>query len=106
MGFLDRIKNRPAQDQPSIRHMLEARGATAEEAQEILDTLGRRLSPDKVQVWLSHPKKSHPIPDPDAAKGLEEAGLVPVPMNWTPINAISAGRTHLVIDEARRYVGK
>ena len=57
-----------------------------------------------MHVWLSHPKKSHPVPDPGAGEGLEAAGLVPVEMNWTPINAISAGKTQLVIDEAKRYV--
>ena len=103
MGFRDRLKKGPSHDQATIRQMLEAEGATADQAQEIVDTLGRRLSPDEMHVWLSHPEQSHPVPDPDAAKLLEDAGLVPVDMNWTPINAVSSGKTQLVIDEARRF---
>ena len=84
--------------------MLEAGGATAAQARELVEILGRRLSADEMHVWLTHPEKSHPIPDPDASKEFEAKGLIPVAMNWTPINAVSAGKTKLVIDEARRYV--
>ena len=84
--------------------MLEAEGATPGQADELVQTLGRRLTPSQMHVWLSDPKKSHPVPDPDSAKEFEEKGLVPVVMNWTPINAVASGRTQLVLDEARRFV--
>ena len=84
--------------------MLEAKGATAEQAQELVSVLSKRLSPSKMEVWLSHPKKSHPVPDPEAAKDFEAAGLGADVLNWTPVNAVAAGKTQLVIDEARRYV--
>ena len=92
-------------DEASIRQLLEGAGATPPEAQELVELLGRRLTPDEMHVWLTHPERSHPVPDPDTASRFEAAGLVPVVMNWTPINAVSSGRTHLVIDEARRFVG-
>jgi hypothetical protein len=60
-----------------------------------------------MHVWLSHPDKSHPVPDPNAGKDFEDAGLEdPGPLDWTPLNAVSAGKTQLVIDEARRYAGR
>ena len=98
MGFLDRLKKRPSHDEASIRQMLEAEGATAEQAQEIVEILGRRMSHDEMHIWFSHPEKAHGIPDPDSA---EKFGVV---LNWTPINAVSAGKTALVIDEAKRLV--
>jgi hypothetical protein len=104
MGFLDRFKKRASHDESSIREMLEARGATPAEAQELVDLLRQRLSPDDMHAWLAHPKKAHAVPDPESAKQFEDAGLVGTPLNWTPINAISAGKTSLVVDEARRYV--
>jgi hypothetical protein len=104
VGLLDRLRKRDSHDDHTIRHMLEAEGATGAEAQELVELLGRRLSPDEMHVWLAHPEKSHPVPDPDATKQFEAAGLVGAPLNWTPINAIAAGKVQLVIDEARRYV--
>lgn len=86
--------------------MLEVQGATHAEAQELVELLSRRLSPDQMHVWLTHPDKSHPVPEPDAGKQFEAAGLVGAPLNWTPINAIAAGKTKLVIDEAKRYVAE
>lgn len=83
--------------------MLQSKGASTDEASRIVRLLSGRLTPDKMHVWLSHPKKSHPVPDPEAAKMMEEASLVGAPLNWTPINAISAGKTQLVIEEAERY---
>jgi hypothetical protein len=104
VGLLDRIKKRPSHDEEAIREMLEGKGATAEQAQEIVEILGRRLSPDEMHIWLADPDKSHPIPDTDAAKEFEAKGLIaPASLNWTPINAVSAGKTKLVIDEAKRY---
>jgi hypothetical protein len=84
--------------------MLEVAGATAAQAQEIVEILGRRLSPDEMHVWVAHPENSHSIPNPGAAKEYEAKGLIPADMNWTPINTVSAGKTKLVIDEARRHV--
>lgn len=84
--------------------MLQREGASPDEAGRIVQLLSGRLTPDKMHVWLSDPKKSHPVPDPEAAKKLEDAGLVPGgEYNWTPVNAISAGKAQLVIDEAERY---
>ena len=60
--------------------------------------LGRRLSPDETHVWLSHPEKAHGVPDPDT-----EATFGSV-LNWTPVNGVGAGKTHLVLDEAKRFV--
>lgn len=34
---------------------------------------------------------------------MDDAGLVGGPMNWTAVNAITAGKTQLVIDEAARF---
>ena len=67
VGFLDRMKKRPSHTETSIRQMLEAEGATAEEAQEIVMILSHRMSHDDMHVWLSHPQKAHGIPDPDTA---------------------------------------
>jgi hypothetical protein len=100
------MKKRPSRDEESIRQTLEAEGATAAQAKEIVEVLGRRLSADEMHVWLTHPEKAHPIPDPDAAKEFEAKGLIPVAMNWTPINAVSAGKADLVIGEATRYVAE
>jgi hypothetical protein len=104
VGFLDRVRKRASHDESTIRQLLEAEGATPAEAQELVELLSCRLSPDEMHVWLAHPEKSHPVPDPDSAKRFEAAGLLGAPLNWTPINAISAGKTKLVIDEAKRYV--
>jgi hypothetical protein len=104
MGLLDRMKKRPSHDETTIRELLEAEGATASEAKELVAIPSNRLSPDEIHVWLTHPEKSHSVPDPDASEFLEAAGLIPVVMNWTPINAVSAGKINLVIEEAKRYV--
>jgi hypothetical protein len=104
VGLLDRLRRRAPHDEHAIRDLLEAKGATGAEAQELVEVLGRRLSPDDMHVWLTDPERSHPVPDPDAAKQFEAAGLIGAPLSWTPINAISAGKAQLVIDEARRYV--
>jgi hypothetical protein len=104
VGLRDKLKKPPRHDEASIRQMLQYKGASPAEASTIVQLLGGRLTADKMHVWLSHPKKSHPVPDPEAAKKLEDAGLVPGGVyNWTPVNAISAGKTQLVIDEAERY---
>ena len=92
------MKKRPSHDQTSISQMLETEGATADEAKEIVELLSLRMSYDDMHTWLSHPEKSHGVPDP----GFQETlGVV---LNWTPINAVSAGKTSLVVDEARRFV--
>ena len=103
--LLDRMKQRRSHDETTIRELLEAEGATASEAEELVAILSNRLSRDEIHVWLTHPEKSHPVPDPDASeKFAESTGLIPVVMNWTPINAVSAGKINLVIEEAKRYV--
>ena len=104
MGLLDRIKKRPPHDEATIRELLQAEGATASEAEELVAILSNRLTPDEIHVWLTHPEKSHSIPDPDASEKFADAGLIPVVLNWTPINAVSAGKINLVIEEAKRYV--
>jgi hypothetical protein len=53
----------------SIRRMLQAEGATRRQAQEIVRLLSLRLSAQQMHVWLSHPGKSRPVPDPNAGKG-------------------------------------
>ena len=91
----------------SIAALLTERGASEEDAHELVRTLGRRLSPKQMHVWLADDRKSHPVPD-DASElkaGLEAKGLVVPTLHWTPINAISAGKTDLVLAEARRFVG-
>ena len=100
MGFLDRMKKRPSHDEGSVRQMLEVEGATPEQADELVRTLGRRLSPDEMHTWLSHPEKAHGVTDPESA---EKFGVA---LTWTPINAVSAGKIGLVLDEARRFVGE
>ena len=93
----------PAHDEASIRRLLERKGASSGEARRIVRLLGGRLTADEMHVWLSHPQKSHPVPDPEASKKFEDAGLAPVVLHWTPVNAIAAGKTQLVIDEAERF---
>ena len=44
------------------------------------------------------PEKAHGVPDPDT-----EATFGSV-LNWTPVNAVGAGKIHLVLDEAKRFV--
>lgn len=103
VGLRDKLKKPPQHDEASIRRMLESRGASSDEASRVVQLLSGRLTPDKMHVWLSDPKKSHPIPDPEFAQKMNDAGLVGGPMNWTAVNAISAGKTRLVIDEAERF---
>lgn len=86
MGFLDRLKKGPTHDEASIRRLLESEGATPEEASTLVQTLGRRLSPDEMHVWLCDPEKAHGVPDP------ETEATVGVALNWTPINAVANGK--------------
>jgi hypothetical protein len=72
-------------------------GASDEQADEAIRLLEVRLSPDEMHDWLAHLKKSHGITDPEAS------GNFGVELKWTPVNAIAAGKTPLVIDEARRF---
>lgn len=102
MGIRDKLK-RQKHDEQSIGRMLEDAGATEAQARDIVQTLSSRLTPDQMDVWLSHPERSHPVPDPGSSKRFEDAGLVPVVMSWTPINAVSAGKTELVVAEAKRF---
>lgn len=97
MGFLDRFKKQPAVDEDSIRAMLTERGATDEQAHELVAILGTRLSPARINDWLADPQKSHGIPDPDSEAKFGTT------MHWTAVNAIASGKTDLVIQEARRY---
>ena len=103
VGLRDKFKKRPKHDETSIRQLLEENGASKGEAERIVQLLSRRLTPAEMHVWLSHPEKSHGVPDPELTKKFEEAGLVPVVGNWTPVNGISAGKTELVIEEAERF---
>jgi anti-sigma factor ChrR (cupin superfamily) len=103
VGLRDRLKKAPKRDEASVRQMLEGKGASSDEAGAIVELLSTRLTPDEMHVWLSDPKKSHPVPDPEFAKKMEDAGLVGGPMDWTAVNAIAAGKTQLVIDEAQRF---
>ena len=98
MGLLDRLKGTPHDDEASITSLLVDAGATPDEAQELVALLGQRISPSDMRVWLTHPENCHPVPDPTT---VETFG---VELVWTPINAVPAGKTDLVIAEARRFV--
>ena len=86
--------------QASVRALLEGRGASAAEAEEIVSALARRLSPEQMHVWLAHPEKSHPIPDESTNAAL---GMT---LHWTAVNAIASGNTGLVVAEAHRFAGE
>lgn len=103
VGLRDKFSKKAKYDDAAIRQLLQDEGASLDEAREIVDVLGTRLSPDEMHIWLSHPQKSHGIPDPEASKEFEDEGLVPVELNWTAVNAIAQDKTHLVIAEAKRY---
>ena len=75
-----------------LEAMLVEAGAEEEVAREVVATLGQRLSPRKTERWLADPSKAHPIVDPEASE------------RWTPVNAVSAGKADLVLEEARRFV--
>ena len=92
----------------SVTAVLIDAGADAADAQEIVTTLAQRLSPKDMHRWLADPKKSHPIPDddPEQRAEWEAKGLILPALNWTAINAIGAGKTTLVIGEAKRFVGR
>lgn len=106
MGYGSPVFKRSKHTEDSIVALLAERGATQEQARDIVQTLGERLSPKQMYVWLADDAKSHPVPDDDAEMKAEwEAnGLVMPTMSWTPINAVAAGKTHLVLDEAHRFV--
>lgn len=89
----------------SITALLVERGASQEQAADIVLALSGRLSPKQMYVWLADDKRSHPVPDedPERQAELEAKGLVMPVMHWTPINAVGAGKAHLVVAEARRY---
>lgn len=106
VGLRDKLTKKPKHDLDEIRQMLRQQGAAPGEADEIVALLAERLSPDEMHVWLSHPQKSHGIPDPEAAREMEAKGLIPVIPNWTPVNAIAGGKTHLVIAEAKRFAAE
>ena len=90
----------------SVEAMLVDRGATVQQARELVETLGRRLSAKEMHVWLADDRRSHGIPDedPELKAEWEAMGLVLPAMHWTPVNAIGAGKTDLVLAEARRFV--
>jgi hypothetical protein len=50
-----------------------------------------------MHTWLADPDRAHPVPDPESEA---KWGVV---LNWTPINAVSAGKTEFVLAEARRF---
>ena len=87
-------------DEASLRGLLEHRGATAAEAEEIVTALARRLTPEQMHVWLAHPEQSHPIPDESTNATL---GMT---LHWTAVNAIASGNTGLVVAEAQRFAGE
>jgi len=105
VGIRNRFRRR-RHDERSIRLLLEECGASPWQAAEIVRALGTRLRPDEMHAWLSDPERSHPVPDPESAKWLEDAGLVPVVLRWMPVSAIAAGRADLVIIEARRFAAR
>ena len=86
--------------QDSIRSLLEGRGASAAEAEEIVSALARRLSPEQMHVWLAHPERSHPIPDESTNASL---GMT---LHWTAVSAVASGNTDLVVAEAHRFAGE
>ena len=92
-----RLFKRDTDDEASIRGLLEERGASAEEAEEIVSALAGRLSPEQMHVWLAHPERSHPIPDESTEAAL---GMT---LHWTAVNAIASGNTGLVVAEAHRF---
>ena len=92
--------DRKFHDEASIRGLLEYRGATSAEAEEIVSTLAGRLTPEQMHVWLAHPERSHPIPDESTEATL---GMT---LHWTAVNAIASGNTALVVAEARRFAGE
>lgn len=94
------MRFRTRHDEASLRALLEERGASAAEAEEIVSTLGTRLSPIEMHEWLAHHERSHPIPDESTNATL---GMT---LHWTAVTAIAAGSTELVIAEAHRYVGE
>jgi hypothetical protein len=96
VGLADRFK-KSSHDRSSVELLLTGQGASHEQADEIIRLLEVRLSPDEMHDWLAHPRKSHGIADPEAS------GSVGVEVKWTPVNAIEAGKTALVIEEARRF---
>jgi hypothetical protein len=91
---------RAEHDAASIRGLLEERGASPAEAEEIVVTLAGCLSPEQMHVWLAHPEQSHPIPDESTNATL---GMT---LHWTAVNAIATGNTGLVIAEAHRFAGE
>ena len=91
--------DRKRDGEASIRGLLEDRGATAAEAEEIVSALAGRLTPEQMHVWLAHPERSHPIPDESTVATL---GMT---LHWTAVNAIASGNTGLVVAEARRFGG-
>lgn len=95
-----RLFNRDPYDEDSLRGLLEDRGASAAEAEEIVSTLAGRLSPEQMHVWLAHPEQSHPIPDESTEATL---GMT---LHWTAVNAIATGNTGLVVAEAHRFAGE
>lgn len=97
MGLLDRLKRAP-DDEASITRLLVDAGAAPGDAQELVGLLGQRMPPRDMRVWLTHPEKCHLVPDPGT---VEQFG---VELVWTPINAVGAGKTDLVVAEARRFV--
>ena len=94
--FLKRRASR-ASSPAEVEALLRENGAAPEAAAELVEILARRLSPSEMQTWLADPDRSHPVPDPESEA---KFGVV---MNWTPINAVSSGKTDLVLAEARRF---
>ena len=95
-----RLFARTPVDEAALRELLEDRGATAAEAEEIVSALARRLSPEQMHIWLAHPERSHPIPDESTNETL---GMT---LHWTAVNAIASGNTGLVVAEAHRFAGE
>jgi hypothetical protein len=80
-----------------VETLLRDNGSAPEAAAEIVALLGQRLSPKEMHTWLADPDRSHPVPDPESE---EKWSVV---LNWTAINAVSAGKTEFVLAEARRF---
>ena len=99
---------RTKHSEESIAALLVERGASEHEAHELVQTLAQRLSARQMYVWLADDKKSHPVPDddPNFKADWEAQGLVVPTLNWTPINAVAAGKIELVLAEALRFVAR
>jgi hypothetical protein len=79
--------------------MLAEHGASWHEAEQIIAVLEARMTPNEMHEWLAHPRKAHRVVDPEARADWG------IDLMWTPVNAIAAGKSRLVLEAARRHSG-